>query len=141
MSLDYLNKVIREESRKTKTWNKIGKLSNKIIIYLKTKWVKGKQKTQTKHFYLIESGGVNLIIESCVGLARIPLCFNFKHISYAVTGDKALLFSSTALNKPFPRTSFMNWGNSCWTLRNWCLSSSPRIADLLKQKHHNSSNS
>lgn len=57
--------------------------------------------------YLMESGGVNRTIVLCVGLARTPLSFIFRQISYAETGNNALLLNSMALNKPLPRTSLM----------------------------------
>ena len=84
----------------------------------------------TKHAYLIESGGVNLMIESWVGFARTPLSFNFRQISYAEIGNRLLLLSTTALNKPLPRTSFMWFGYCCWILSSWFLSSCPAWEDL-----------
>lgn len=80
--------------------------------------------------YLTVSGGVNLIIVSWVGLARIPLSFNFRQISKAETGKSLLLLSSTALNRPLPRISFMYFGYCCWILSSWRLSSCPSWADL-----------
>ena len=82
----------------------------------------------------MQSGGVNRTIVSCVGLARTPLSFNFRQISYAETDDKVLLLNSTALNKPLPRTSLMMSGNCCWTLSSWCLNSCPKQSDLLNRK-------
>lgn len=69
-------------------------------------------------------------MESWVGFARIPLSFSFRHMSYAVMGNNALLLSSTALNKPLPRTSFIRSGNFCWTATSCCLSSFPSWSDL-----------
>lgn len=84
--------------------------------------------------YLIQRGGVSRIMVLWVGFARTPLSFNLMHISKAETEDKVLLFSSTALNKPFPRISFITLGNCCCTFVRCCLSSCPIWADLQSNK-------
>ena len=89
------------------------------VTNMSTMWKKSTMKTTWKfqwHVnlehapsmfpYLIESGGVNRMIVSWVGLAR-TLSFNCRQISYAEIGHGFLLLSSTALNKPLPRTSRM----------------------------------
>ena len=63
--------------------------------------------TLVKGIYLIERGGANRIMVSCVGFARMPLSFNLMQMSYAEAGDSASLFKSTAFSKPLPRTSLM----------------------------------
>jgi hypothetical protein len=57
--------------------------------------------------YLIDSGGANRIMVSCVGFARMPLSLSLMQISYAEAGYRDLLLRSTALSKPLPRISLI----------------------------------
>ena len=62
---------------------------------------------------------------SCVGFARIPLSFNFRHTSYADMLPNPGRFISIAFSRPLPLTSLITVGCDFCTAKSSSLNSSP----------------